>query len=32
MELCNWEKLPAEQMNAMIIRKVIHTGQMTIAA
>lgn len=31
MELYNWEQLPAEQMNALIIRKVIHTGQMTIA-
>jgi quercetin dioxygenase-like cupin family protein len=31
MELYNWEQLPAEQMNAMIVRKVIHTGQMTIA-
>ena len=31
MELYNWEQLPAEQMNAMVVRKVIHTGQMTIA-
>jgi quercetin dioxygenase-like cupin family protein len=31
MELYNWEQLPAEQMNALIVRKVIHTGQMTIA-
>ena len=31
MKLYNWEQLPAEQMNAMIVRKVIHTGQMTIA-
>ena len=31
MELYNWKQLPAEQMNAMIVRKVIHTGQMTIA-
>ena len=31
MELYNWERLPAEQMNALIVRKVIHTGQMTIA-
>src|SRR5260370_24711910 len=31
MELYNWEQLPAEQMNALIIRKVIHTAQMTIA-
>jgi quercetin dioxygenase-like cupin family protein len=31
MELYNWEQLPAEQMNSMVVRKVIHTGQMTIA-
>jgi quercetin dioxygenase-like cupin family protein len=31
MKLYNWEELPAEQMNALIVRKVIHTGQMTIA-
>src|SRR5690348_16020295 len=31
MEHYNWERLPAEQMNAKMIRKVIHTGQMTIA-
>ena len=31
MELYNWEQLPAEQMNALVVRKVIHTGQMTIA-
>jgi quercetin dioxygenase-like cupin family protein len=31
MELYNWEKLPAEQLNAAIVRKVIHSGQMTIA-
>ena len=31
MELYNWEQLPAEQMNAMMVRKVIHSGQMTIA-
>src|ERR1035441_336750 len=31
MELYNWERLPAEPMNAMIVRKAIHTGQMTIA-
>ena len=31
MELYNWDQLPAEQMNAMVVRKVIHTGQMTIA-
>jgi hypothetical protein len=31
MELYNWEQLPAEQMNAMVVRKVIHSGQMTIA-
>ena len=31
MELYNWEQLPAEQMNALVVRKVIHSGQMTIA-
>jgi len=31
MELYNWEQLPGEQMNPLIVRKVIHTGQMTIA-
>jgi quercetin dioxygenase-like cupin family protein len=31
MELHNWEQLPAEQMNAMVVRKVIHSAQMTIA-
>ena len=31
MELYNWEQLPAEQMNAMVVRKVIHSGQMTSA-
>jgi quercetin dioxygenase-like cupin family protein len=31
MKLHNWEQLPAEQMNASIVRKVVHTEQMTIA-
>ena len=31
MNLYIWEQLPAEQMNAQIVRKVIHTEQMTIA-
>ena len=31
MNLYNWEQLPAEQMNPQIVRKVVHTGQMTIA-
>jgi quercetin dioxygenase-like cupin family protein len=31
MNLYNWEQLPAEQMNAQVVRKVIHTEQMTIA-
>ena len=31
MKLYNWDQLPAEQMNALIVRKVIHTEQMTIA-
>ena len=31
MKLYNWEQLPAEQMNAQIVRKVVHTEQMTIA-
>jgi quercetin dioxygenase-like cupin family protein len=31
MELYNWEQIPAEQMNARFVRKVIHSGQMTIA-
>jgi quercetin dioxygenase-like cupin family protein len=31
MELYNWEHLPAERMNPKIVRKVIHSGQMTIA-
>ena len=31
MKLYNWDQLPAEQMNAQIVRKVIHTEQMTIA-
>ena len=31
MELYNWEQLPAERMNALVVRKAIHTGQMTIA-
>jgi quercetin dioxygenase-like cupin family protein len=31
MNLYNWDQLPAEQMNPQIVRKVVHTGQMTIA-
>ena len=31
MKLYNWEQLPAEQMNAQVVRKVVHTEQMTIA-
>jgi quercetin dioxygenase-like cupin family protein len=31
MKLYNWDQLPAEQMNAQIVRKVVHTEQMTIA-
>jgi quercetin dioxygenase-like cupin family protein len=31
MELYNWERVPAERMNPRFVRKVIHTGQMTIA-
>jgi quercetin dioxygenase-like cupin family protein len=31
MELYNWEQLPAEQMNPQIVRKAIHSEQMTIA-
>ena len=31
MELYNWEKIPAEQMNELVVRKVIHTAQRTIA-
>ena len=31
MKLYNWDQLPAEQMNAQIVRKVVHTDQMTIA-
>jgi quercetin dioxygenase-like cupin family protein len=31
MELYNWERLPAEQLNPLIVRKVIHAGQLTIA-
>ena len=31
MELYNWEQLPAEQMNPKVVRKVVHSEQMTIA-
>ena len=31
MELYNWDQLPAEQMNPKVSRKVVHSGQMTIA-
>src|SRR6476619_4726702 len=31
MELYNWDQLPAEQMNPKVVRKVVHSGQMTIA-
>ena len=31
MTLYNWDELPAEQMNPQIVRKVVHTQQMTIA-
>jgi quercetin dioxygenase-like cupin family protein len=31
MKLYNWDQLPAEQMNAQVVRKVVHTEQMTIA-
>jgi len=31
MELYNWDRLPAEQMNPKVVRKVVHSGQMTIA-
>jgi quercetin dioxygenase-like cupin family protein len=31
MELYNWEKMPGEQLNPTVYRKVIHSGQMTIA-
>jgi quercetin dioxygenase-like cupin family protein len=31
MNLYNWEQLPAEQMNPQVVRKVVHTEQMTIA-
>ena len=31
MELYNWDQLPAEQMNPKVVRKVVRSGQMTIA-
>ena len=31
MKLYDWNRLPAEQMNPKVVRKVVHSGQMTIA-
>jgi quercetin dioxygenase-like cupin family protein len=31
MELYNWEQVPDEQMTPQVVRKVIHSAQMTIA-
>jgi quercetin dioxygenase-like cupin family protein len=31
MERYNWDAIPEEKMNALLSRRVIHTGQMTIA-
>ncbi len=31
MELHNWDRIPAEQMNPQITRKVVHSAHMTIA-
>jgi len=31
MTLYKWEQLPSEQLNPQMVRKVVHTGQMTIA-
>jgi quercetin dioxygenase-like cupin family protein len=31
MHLYDWNRLPAEQLNSLITRRMIHSGQMTIA-
>jgi len=31
MQLYDWNRLPAEQLNPLITRRMIHSGQMTIA-
>jgi quercetin dioxygenase-like cupin family protein len=31
MELYNWDRVPDEQMTPQVVRKVIHSSQMTIA-
>ena len=31
MQLYDWNQLPAEQLNPLITRRMIHSGQMTIA-
>lgn len=31
MELYDWNQLPAERMNPLVVRKVVHTKHMTIA-
>ena len=31
MELYDWNQLPAERMNPLVVRKVLHTQHMTIA-
>ncbi|MEO8594658.1 MAG: cupin domain-containing protein [Candidatus Solibacter sp.] len=31
MELHNWDQIPEEQLNPKMVRKVVHSAQMTIA-
>jgi len=31
MQLYDWNRLPAEQLNPLVTRRMIHSGQMTIA-
>lgn len=31
MQLYNWNRLPVEQLNPLVTRRMIHSGQMTIA-
>jgi len=31
MQFYDWNQLPAEQLNPLIVRRMIHSGQMTIA-
>ena len=31
MQLYDWNQIPAEPLNPLVVRKVVHTGNMTIA-